>query len=250
MASATGIPAGIPDNNELLHDEVPEATEEEPLLGRLGDASQQPSRPLYANLYLGTGIIAQAGIVLLVALTWANVFLTPLIFFSPHPLLNTSGLLLLTQSILLLQPTHLPAQKRSGTYAHFGINVLALSLLASGLVIIEINKFSHNGTHFESPHAILGLITYISLLLQSAVGVAQFFFPAVFGGVDKAKAVYKYHRWAGYVILGLMLGTVGAATQTTYNLTTLHIEWKAVLVASILVVLGVVPRIHKQKLGF
>ncbi|RFU25697.1 hypothetical protein B7463_g10645, partial [Scytalidium lignicola] len=245
MASATGIP----DNNHFLTEEAPEATEEEPLLGRLGDASQPPTRPLYANLYLGTGIIAQAGIILLVALTWANVFLSPLILFSPHPLLNTSGLLLLTQSILLLQPTHIPSQKRTGAHAHAGLNFLALSLLLAGLVIIEVNKFSHNGTHFESPHAILGLITYISLLLQAAVGIVQFFVPSVFGGEEKAKAVYKYHRWSGYVILGLMLGTVGAATQTTYNLTVLHIEWKAVLLASILVVIGVVPRIHKQKLG-
>jgi len=242
MASA----AGIPEDNQFINEEE---AEEEPLLGSLGDASQQPSRPLYANLYLGTGIIAQAGIVLLVALTWANVFLTPLIFFSPHPLLNTSGILLLTESILLLQPTHTALQKRTGTLVHAGLNTAAFSLLVAGLVIIEINKFSHNGTHFESPHAILGLITYILLLLQSAVGIAQYFIPSIFGSVDKAKAVYKYHRWSGYVVLALLLGTVNAATQTTYNLTTLHIEWKAILLASILVILGIAPRIHKQKLG-
>lgn len=79
--------------------------------------------------------------------------------------------------------------------------------------------------------------------------MAQYFVPSVFGSEDKAKSIYKYHRWAGYAVLALMFGTVNAATQTTYNLTTLHIEWKAILLATILVILGVAPRIHKQKLG-
>jgi hypothetical protein len=42
MASATGIP-----------DPVHQTSEEEPLLGRVGDASQEPGKPFLYNLWIG-----------------------------------------------------------------------------------------------------------------------------------------------------------------------------------------------------
>lgn len=53
MASATGIPEQHHSNGH---------GEQEPLLGRPGDASQKEGKSLAWNLVLGTGIIAQAGI--------------------------------------------------------------------------------------------------------------------------------------------------------------------------------------------
>jgi hypothetical protein len=47
----------------------------------------------------------------------------------------------------------------------------------------------------------------------------------------------------------MMLATVCAATQTTFNKNVLHIRLWAVLVAAVLVVAGVAPRIKKHKLG-
>ena len=47
-----------------------------------------------------------------------------------------------------------------------------------------------------------------------------------------------------------MLAVVAAATQTPYNQKILHIKLWAVVVASILVLIGIVPRIKKHKLGF
>ena len=44
MASATGIPDVVPQEG---------LGEDEPLLGRAGDASQQEGRPLYFNLIIG-----------------------------------------------------------------------------------------------------------------------------------------------------------------------------------------------------
>lgn len=242
MATATRVPETVIPREEGLG-------EDEPLLGRAGDASQQEGRPLYYNLIIGTAVIAQAGIILLVATVWASVFLHPLILFSAHPLLNSAGILAISQSILILQPTHTTVQKRQGTVVHFtGIN-LALDLLVAGLVVIEYNKFSHNGTHFESPHAILGLITYIFLAIQAIVGFTQYFVPKLYGSVDKAKSLYKWHRISGYIILTLLLTTVIAATQTDYNKTTLDIKIWAVIISSLLVLIGILPRIKKQKLG-
>lgn len=125
-----------------------------------------------------------------------------------------------------------------------------MAALISGLVNIEINKASHPETRFTSIHGIMGLVTYILIFIQALVGFAQFYLPElVFGSLDKAKSVYKYHRWSGYVILLMMLATVCAATQTTFNKNILHIRLWAVLVASVLVVAGVAPRIKKHKLG-
>jgi hypothetical protein len=74
MASATGIP-----------EQVPASSEQEPLLGRPGDASQKTGQPLYANLYIGTAILAQVGVWIMAALVWAAVFEHDVIFFSYHP---------------------------------------------------------------------------------------------------------------------------------------------------------------------
>jgi len=253
MASATGIPEGIPAPAEAEvngnHHPNEEVGDDEPLLGRRGDASQPEGRALYYNLIIGTAVIAQAGVILLVASIWANVFLNDLILFSAHPLLNSASILFLVQSILILQPTHTPVQKRHGTITHFTLNNLSIDLLIAGLVVIEYNKFAHNGTHFESPHAILGLITYIFLLVQALVGFTAYFVPKLYGSVDKAKSLYKWHRISGYIILVFLLATVAAATQTDFNKNVLDIKLWAVLISAVLVLVGVLPRIQKQKLG-
>ena len=155
----------------------------------------------------------------------------------------------MTQAILVLQPTHTKQQKESGTTVHAISNAIGIDALIAGLVIIEYNKISHGGVHFESPHAILGLITYVFLIVQSLVGIAQYYTSSVFGGISNAKKLYKYHRLSGYVILVLSLATVAAATQTDFNKNALHIKLWAVIVASVLVLAGVLPRVKKQKLG-
>ncbi|KAK2812759.1 hypothetical protein FQN50_001088 [Emmonsiellopsis sp. PD_5] len=261
MASATGIPEQPPAS-------IDGTDEQEPLLGRPGDVSQKLNESIFTNLVTGTATVAQAGIWILAALVWNGIFSHELIFFSPHPvsissstistaklttpslqLLNSASILLTTQAILLLQPTHTPAQKHTGTLSHFALLALANLSFISALIIIELNKASHPETRFRSPHAIMGLVTYILIFLQAAVGVAQYFVPrAVFGSVDRGKAVYKYHRVSGYVVLVMELATVAAATQTDYNKVILHIPLWAVLVASVLVVGGVGARIKKQKM--
>jgi hypothetical protein len=49
MASATGIPANIPERDQPTEGHE----EDEPLLGRIGDASQPEGRPIYYNLIIG-----------------------------------------------------------------------------------------------------------------------------------------------------------------------------------------------------
>lgn len=141
-------------------------------------------------------------------------------------------------------------QKRHGTWVHASLNEVALSAGIAGLVIIEYNKIAHNGTHFESPHAILGLITYLLLLLQALVGITQYFLPGLYGGEEKAKSVWKYHRLGGYVTFLVMLATVCAATQTDYNKNVLQIQLWAVIAAAVITLAGVLPRVRLAKFGW
>ncbi|EKV05983.1 Cytochrome b561, putative [Penicillium digitatum PHI26] len=226
MASTTGIPQ-------------PPATivsrEDEPLLGRPGDVTQNPNESFYRNLFTA-------------ALVWQGVLSLPLSLFTPHPLLGSSALLLQVQAALILQPTTTPQQKRIGTRIHYVLQLLSVVLFVSAFVIIELNKGSH--PHFVSPHGLLGLVTYIAIVLQAVVGVIQFSLPVtILGSVDAGKRIYKYHRWSGYVLLLLEMATVVAATQTTYNVTAIHIPLWGVLVSVVLILAGVGARIKTHKLG-
>ncbi|KAJ5799617.1 uncharacterized protein N7518_001685 [Penicillium psychrosexuale] len=240
MASATGIPQA--------HPVTIESREDEPLLGRPGDVTQKPEEAIYRNLFTGTASVAQAGIWILAALVWQGVLSQPLSLFTPHPLLGSSALLLQVQAALILQPTATPQQKRTGIHIHYSFQLLSVVLFVSAFVIIEVNKGSH--PHFVSPHGILGLVTYIAIVLQAVVGVIQYFVPVtVLGSVDAGKRIYKYHRWSGYVLLLLEMATVVAATQTTYNLMAIHIPLWGVVVAAIFILAGVGARVKKHKLG-
>lgn len=159
-------------------------------------------------------------------------------------------MLFFVQAILILQPTHTAKQKKQGTYTHAALNDIALLAAIAGLVVIEYNKFDHNGVHFESPHAILGLVTYILVILQALVGFTQYFTPGLYGGVENAKALYKYHRVAGYLTLLVMLATICAATQTDFNVTTLGMQLWAVVVTCVILLVGIVPRMRLNKFGW
>ncbi|CAI7635587.1 unnamed protein product [Penicillium glandicola] len=237
MASATGIP-----QDHII------SPDDEPLLGRPGDVTQRTDESIYRNLFTGTASVAQAGIWILAALVWQGVLSQPLSLFTPHPLLGVSALLLQVQASLILQPTATPQQKRTGTRIHYFFQLVSVVLFVSAFVIIEVNKGSH--PHFVSPHGILGLATYISIVLQAVVGVIQYFLPVtVLGSIDAGKRIYKYHRRSGYVLLLLEMATVVAATQTTYNLMALHIPLWGVIISVIFILAGVGARIKKHKLG-
>ena len=144
----------------------------------------------------------------------------------------------------------MPKSKQSAAWTHLILNDLGLSALIAGLILIEYNKFqSPTPHHFESAHAICGLITYILLGVQAAVGATAFLAPrAVYGSVANAKATYKYHRASGYVVLTMGLVTVCLATGTTFN-AVLEMRLWTLVVASVIVLVGMLPRVQKGKLG-
>ena len=153
------------------------------------------STPLLIKPTLCAAILAQAGIFILTALIWAAILSNDVIFFSYHPLLNSLAVLLFTQGILVLQPTSTPKDKITGTYVHSVLNTLAVALAIAGLVVIEMNKASHPETRFQSLHGKMALVAYIVVGFQWVAGAAMFFLQGSVIEVDKAKSLYKYHRY-------------------------------------------------------
>lgn len=170
--------------------------------------------------------------------------------YSQSQLLNSAAFLFFIQAILIVQPTHTAQQKQQGTVIHAIFNDVAILTGVAGLVVIEYNKFAHRGAHFKSTHGILGIITYGFVVVQAVVGVTQYFTPGLYGGKEQAKKLYKYHRVGGYVTLLLFLATLVAATKTDFNVGVLGMKLWAVVVASVLVLVGIVPRIRLAKFGY
>ncbi|KAI1337276.1 eukaryotic cytochrome b561-domain-containing protein [Xylariaceae sp. FL0016] len=206
-------------------------------------------RPVHLNLISGTARLAQGGVFGLGMIILGATAHAGMGFFSWHILSNTTALIFATQSILLLQPTHTPIRKRQGISWHFGLNVGSLSGFLAGLIIIEMNKHAHDGEHFKSFHAYLGAFTYVLLLLQGAVGFTQYYTPLLYGSVERARSIWKYHRACGYLTLISACLTVAAAMHTEYNQVMLHIPAWIIYVALALVLAGVLTRVRLLKLG-
>ncbi|KAK4644882.1 hypothetical protein QC761_308830 [Podospora bellae-mahoneyi] len=227
--------------------------ENEPLLGRPGDAIQRPNAPMYRNLYLGTGILSQTGLLLLLLSILIPLLthhpLLPLLV--PHPILQLTGLLVATEAILLLQPTtkSLPLAKTRAAKFHAWLHLLSFLLFLSGTVIIETNKHANKLPHFHSVHAYLGVATVSLLGLQYLFGFTIYVTPSVWGGEEKAKKVWKWHRYLGYGVLLMILATTGSAAWTDYVKGQLGVSRVGVVLGVVLVAGGVFPRIQLGKLG-
>lgn len=180
---------------------------------------------------------------------WKHVLTHDIILFSGHPLLQSTAVFVLTQAILILQPTHTAEQKSAGQLAHAALNAASFLLLVGGVTIIEVNKFRGNGPHFHSVHGTLGILTSLAILLQYLVGVTIWAYPGLYGGEGKAKSLYKYHRVSGYFIYLALLATVLSAVWTDYNKNVLGIQWWQ-LAVPIALVLPVLLRINVAKFGF
>ncbi len=76
------------------------------------------------------------------------------------------ALIMVTNALLLLQPTHTPEQKRVGAVMHGLLNSLALASFTTTVIIIIYNKAAHDADHFTTAHGRIGLITYILLIIQ------------------------------------------------------------------------------------
>jgi len=232
---------------------VQQSHENEPLLSGAGGTGLTEGKPIAHNLILGTAALAQVGIFAFVIILWASVFMPEhkLIGFDGHPLLNSLGLLLVVEAVLVLQPTgtYDLVQKKKAACAHATLIALAAASFVAAIATVIWWKSQSHLKHFESVHSLFGLATYVLIFLQALVGFTQLFTPRLYGGEANAKKIYKYHRTFGYaVILPLLLITVIAATWTGYGAKILKIRTWAVVLAALAIVTGVYPRINIAKL--
>ncbi|KAK4162242.1 cytochrome b ascorbate-dependent protein 3 [Cladorrhinum sp. PSN259] len=231
-----------------------EESEHEPLLGNPGSALQKPNSPMYKNLILGTGFLALLGSLLL-PISVLGIVLThkviPLV--SPHLILQSLATSTLVLAILLLQPTSFsnPDAKKTAAKWHALLQILSFLLFTAGVTIIEVNKHVNGMLHFHSAHAVFGIITYAILVVQYLFGFTIYVTPKIWGqSGERAKSLYKYHRYVGYLLLILVLVTVSAANWTDYVRKFLELPRFVFPLATGLIVVGVFPRVQKTKLGY
>ena len=179
---------------------------------------------------------------------WVHILRRDWIIFSGHPIAQSLAILAIIQSILILQPTHTPDQKRTGQRIHAFLHLVSFVSLVTGIVVIEYNKYVNKLAHFHSAHAYIGAITTAILLLQYSVGFTMWATPSLYGSEDRAKSIWKYHRWSGYLSLVLLLSTVLSATRVPFVGETIGIKFWWVFGLSVLILLGIIPRVHLWKL--
>lgn len=139
--------------------------------------------------------------------------------FVYHPLLQSLSLTLLLQSVLVLQPTvqSKPGQKTAARRLHQYLNVLIVILFTSGAAIMFY--LHHPNSHWISWHGIMGSTVVVWMWVQALVGAATVLFNgALVGGQNNGKALWKWHRLSGYILLPIILLTLfTGATQTSWS---------------------------------
>jgi hypothetical protein len=211
------------------------------------------STQIFTNLFsTQAAIVAQIGLLAILGSVYYAVLTNPIILFSGHPLFNSAGLVLLGQGLLLVQPKPVsPKHKTLGGQVHGIINTLGTISFMIGSFFIFYNKHLHGAQHITTWHATFGLTTYILLLSNMLVGVAQFWLPGfVFGSVNNGKRLYKYHRLIGLVTLIMIGCTILLALESDYNRTDLHLRYPIIGSAVMLVVGGILYQVQVSKIKF
>lgn len=132
-------------------------------------------------------------------------------FFAWHPICMTLGVgLLITEAVFCISGevyigTKLSRQNR--VTMHWVLHTVGLGLLMIGLIIIVVNKIDHNRKHFATPHAILGLISIILVILVAGFGIVtnntRWVYPQARPIVLKI-----FHAFGGVAITILLLSTL------------------------------------------
>ncbi|KAL1916267.1 uncharacterized protein VTP21DRAFT_5884 [Calcarisporiella thermophila] len=194
--------------------------------------------------------IAQIGAWVFAGAILLSLLAIPYDFFIFHPLLACLALVCLTEGITNLQPAHTQQEKKTGLIYHQFLNGLAATAIAAGNAIIFTNKVLNGKPHFQSLHSWFGVATLSYIVCQSLVGVSMVYFPNVFGGVQKARGMWRFHRMSGYAMLFLAWTTAVLGTNTSWARANLQPQFWVVVWGSVPVVLfGVVMGVRLSKFG-
>jgi hypothetical protein len=195
---------------------------------------------------------AVTSILVLLITTWVVVLSNnpkALGWFSFHPPLQSLALCLFTFGILTLQPTSQPQTKKAGLARHQVFMIcLAFPAILLGTTAMIYTKYSHGAPHFTTWHSKFGLVSIIWITLQVSIGAGSVWFGgAIFGGGEKAKTVYKYHRLSGYVLFSWLLVTAhlgGAWSTWVVDHTAFVTSLVAYTIAPVIVLVSVYSRVR------
>lgn len=200
----------------------------------------------------------QASALFFVAVVWSIVLstmsITSLPLFGYHPLIQSFTILLLLQAIVVLQRTTPQQQerKKQAFAAHQWINLLlVLPLFTVGASIMWYLHDQPSSAHFISYHGILGTTVVVAAWIQAALGAASVWWKGkLVGGESKGKALWKWHRLSGYVLVALFLLTAAlGVVETTWGSGKSGVVQKgATLVALPLAGFALLIRMQKSKL--
>ncbi|CDS00981.1 hypothetical protein [Sporisorium scitamineum] len=108
-----------------------------------------------------------------------------------------------------------------------------------------------NSTHFISYHGMLGTGVVVAAWVQAALGAASVWWKGkLVGGERKGKALWKWHRASGYVLVGLFLVTaVLGVVETTWSKQKSGGVQKVVVVLTLVAAAAaLVSRVQRSKL--
>lgn len=98
---------------------------------------------------------------------------------------------------------------------HWILNLVGLSLLLIGLIIIVVNKFEKNKAHFQTNHSILGICTIAFATCAAFFGLfannTKWLYPRV-----RPVLIKVVHAFFGICITILLLATVINGTYTRW----------------------------------
>lgn len=235
--------------------------EYEPLLQEPEAEMGQEEQPLKSETREGdtpAKYAALISILVFLITTWVVILTNDPIslgWFPLHPLLQSLALSLFTYGILTLQPTSQPRTKAAGLARHqTAMIICGFPVIVLGTSAMIYNKYTHGAPHFTSWHGRFGLVAVIWLVLQIGVGAGTVWFGGnICGGGAKAKAVYKYHRLSGYVLLPWLLITVhlaGAWSTWMVDHTTFATSLITYTIAPAIVLISVYARMRTSKMKF
>lgn len=163
---------------------------------------------------------------LFVAIVWSLVLtttsFTSLPLFGYHPLIQSLAILMLLQAIIVLQrttPTNQQEKKSRFSNPSTYQPLLVLPLFTVGASIMYYLHDQPGTSHWISYHGILGTLCVVVAWIQAALGAASIWWKGkLVGGENRGKALWKYHRLSGYVLVGLFLLTAAlGVVETTWG---------------------------------
>jgi uncharacterized membrane protein len=113
-----------------------------------------------------------------------------------HAVLMIMGLLLLSTGMLIARYMK---NRHWWLRAHKMMGISGAIVVISGLVMAIYMVSLSTGVHFRVPHAYLGPIIIIFVVMTPILGYAQF------KSVSEAVKIRTIHRWSGRITLALIL---------------------------------------------